>query len=144
MSRGGKMLSVLVVVVLGAWGCARGPSNHTVAQAERIRSLEGKCAKLEEDYRAVAGARDQARKKASSLEEDVAHLQQELAGYKAVLKERDALRHQVEARTNERDGLQLRCDRLKKGLQNLIGQDDAMLPPSPPAPISAPTLSTPS
>jgi|SRR5579875_1379273 phage shock protein A len=136
MTRGGKALSVLLVVFLGLWGCARGPVGHSV-QAERIRSLETKCAKLEDDYRSVAAARDQVRKQLAALESEKAQLQKELADKQAVIKERDALRQQVAARTNERDNLKLRCERLKKGLQELLGQDDAML-----AAPAAPTATT--
>jgi uncharacterized coiled-coil DUF342 family protein len=111
-----KVLVILLVATLGVWGCAQGPANHS-AQGEKIRSLESKCAKLEEDYRAVAAARDQARKRAVSLEAD----------RQAAARERDELRAQVQARTGERDSLQTRCDRLKKGLQSLLGEDDAAL-----------------
>ena len=111
-----KVLVILLVATLGVWGCAQGPANHS-AQGEKIRNLESKCAKLEEDYRAVAAARDQARKRATTLE----------AERQATACERDELRVQVKARTGERDTLQGRCDRLKKGLQNLLGEDDAAL-----------------
>jgi predicted RNase H-like nuclease (RuvC/YqgF family) len=147
MTRGGKALSVMLVVLLGLWGCARGPVGHS-AQAERIRSLETKCAKLEDDYRSVAAARDQARKQIAALEAERAQLKQDLADKQAIVKERDALRQQIATRTNERDNLKLRCDRLKKGLQELLGQDDAMLPAAPAptaasndAPRTAPTQS---
>jgi uncharacterized coiled-coil DUF342 family protein len=129
MTRGGKAMSVMLVAILGLWGCARGPVGQS-AQSDRIRSLETKCSKLEDDYRSVAGARDQARKQVTALESERARLLKELADKQVVLKERDALRQQVSTRTSERDNLQLRCDRLKKGLQNLLGQDDAMLPAS--------------
>jgi hypothetical protein len=135
MTRGGKALGVMLVVLVGLWGCARGPAGHS-AQAERIHTLETKCSKLEDDYRAVAGARDQARKQVDELKAERAKLQKELADKLAVLKERDALRQQIATRTSERDNLQLRCDRMKKGLQNLLGQDDALLP-MPNAPSSA-------
>jgi hypothetical protein len=142
MTRGGKILCVTLVALLGLWGCAKGPAGNAANQAERLRALEGKCARLEDDYRAVAGARDQARKRIVVLEEDTARLQKELTAYHAVLKERDSLRQQVDTRTGERDALQLRCDRLKKGLQNLLGQDDAALS-QPPAPASASTATLP-
>jgi septal ring factor EnvC (AmiA/AmiB activator) len=132
MTRGGKVLSVMLVVLLGLWGCARGP----VGQSERIHSLEAKCSKLEDDYRSVAGARDQARKQVAALEAERTRLQKDLAEKQAIIKERDALRQQIIVRTSERDNLQLRCDRLKKGLQNLLGQDDAMLP-APAAPTAS-------
>ncbi len=127
MTRSGKAFSVMLVTLLGLWGCARGPVGVS-AQAERIRTLETKCARLEDDYRAVASARDQARKQLAALESEKEKLQKELADKQAIVKERDALRQQIATRTNERDNLKVRCDRLKKGLQELLGQDDALLP----------------
>jgi chromosome segregation ATPase len=131
MTRTNKVLIVLVVASLGVWGCAQGPANHA-AQNEKVRNLESKCAKLEEDYRAVAAARDQARKRATTLETD---LRKEAADRQAAARERDELRTQVTARTGERDSLQTRCDRLKKGLQSLLGEDDAALA-APTNPVS--------
>ena len=55
MSQAQKALSVLVVACLGLWGCARGAANGH-ASAERIRALENKIAKLEDDFRSVAAA----------------------------------------------------------------------------------------
>lgn len=140
MTRGGKMLSVMLVVILGAWGCARGPVGPS-AQAERIHTLESKCVKLEDDYRAIAGARDQARKQVAALEAERTRLQKDLAEKQAILQERDELRQQIATRTNERDTLQQRCDRMKKGLQSLLGQDDAMLP-APVVPASTQSAAT--
>ena len=140
MTRGGKMLSVMLVVFLGIWGCARGPVGPS-AQAERIHTLESKCSKLEDDYRSVAGARDQARKQVAALEAERTRLQKDLAEKQAILKERDELRQQIATRTNERDNLQQRCDRMKKGLQSLLGQDDAMLP-APATPTSTHSAAT--
>ena len=125
MTRTSKVLIVLVVATLGIWGCAQGPVSHS-AQNDKIRSLESKVAKLEEDYRAVAAARDQARKRATSLEAD---LRKEAAERQAAARERDELRAQLKARTGERDNLQARCDHLKKGLQNLLGEDAALAAP---------------
>lgn len=126
-----RIWTVALIAALGAWGCAKGPANHYATQAEKIKSLENKCAKLEDDYKAVAGARDQARRRVTALEEETAHQQKELADLRLVLKERDALKTQLEGRTGERDLLQARCDKLKKGIQSLLGQDDALLSPTP-------------
>ena len=137
MSRTGTLLTVLVVAALGAWGCAQGPAN-TNGLAEKIQVLETKCARLEKDYRVVATDRDEARAKSASLFEENTRLQKQLNNLNAlfqkeqdtkklVVKERDDLRQQIETRTNERNGLQIRCDNLKKGLQNLLGQDEAYL-----------------
>src|SRR5215469_9449049 len=87
MTRGGKVFSVIVVVLLGLWGCARGPVGPS-GQAERIHTLETKCSKLEDDYRSVAGARDQASKQVDALKAERARLQKDLAEKQ---RERDAL-----------------------------------------------------
>jgi predicted nucleic acid-binding Zn-ribbon protein len=129
MTRGSKALIVLLVAVLGVWGCAKGPANQSSAQAERIKALEAKCAKLEEDYRSAATARDLTRKRLQSAEEE----------RDALTKERDDLHKQIDQRTGERDLLQTRCERMRRGLQSLIGQDDAMLQP---APAVVPVIST--
>ncbi len=137
MTRSDKIATVMLVAALGVWGCAKGPANQAAAQAERIHALETKCGKLEDDYKAVASARDQAKRRVASLEEENARLEKELADHLAVVKERDNLKQVVDARTSERDLLQLRCDRIKKGIQSLIGQDDAMIaPPAPTAPVT--------
>ena len=139
MDRGTFLLTVLVVATLGVWGCGQGGSS---SQAERIRALEAKCAKLEDDYRAAATVRDQARKKTAGLEEERAELQKDLEDkgkqLQLVTKERDELRQNVEVRTTERDVLQTRCERLKRGLQNLLGQDDAVTPTAAPPVTSGP------
>jgi hypothetical protein len=128
MLRGNHLAIVIVGATLGLWGCAQG--NSAATQAERMRALEARCSKLEDDYRAAVTVRDQACKKTTTLEEQLAQLQKDFAAQqeaaKLVLKERDELRQAVESRTSERDLLQSRCERLKKGLQNLLGQDDAL------------------
>jgi chromosome segregation ATPase len=146
MNRTGKSLIVLLVAAVGVWGCSQGPG-QSAAQAERIKALEIKCAKLEDDYKSAAAARDQARKKVSTLEEERAQIddqttamQKEIEAGKLVAKERDSLRQQMETRTTERDMLQTRCEKMKKGLQTLLGQDDAMSAPARPAtPVAAAT-----
>ena len=133
MSRINKALTVFMVSVLGVWGCAKASPNST-AQTERIQALETKCTRLEDDYRTTAVARDQARKQASGLEQEKTQLeeqreqmQKEIDQLKLVVKERDRLRQEVEARTTQRDALQVRCDKIKAGLRNLMSEDDAML-----------------
>jgi lysyl-tRNA synthetase class I len=123
MTRFTKATIVMVVTACGLWGCAQGPAG-SAAQAERLRALEAKCAKYEEDYRAVAAARDQAKKLVVSLEHEKAQFQKELALKQDIEKESAELHKQIDARTGERDILQARCDRLKKGIQNLLGQDE--------------------
>lgn len=165
MSRASKVMVMVVVVALGVWGCARKPANR--GQAERVKALEGRCVQLEQDYRTVAGARDQARKQAQSREEENARLRKEVAQKNALVKERDELlrrvkagqgereqlkrqltltagereelRQQLGARTHERDTLQGRCERLRTGLQTLLTQDESPFPPQAPPVTTAPT-----
>jgi len=145
MTRTWKASIVLLVAALGLWGCARSSTPNWSAHSERIRSLEAKCVKIEDEYRGVVSTRDQMRKHLASLEAENIRLDKvrqqlvrEVEQAKKVQEERDQLRRSMESRTSERDALQLRCERLKKGLQSLIGQDDAMAPaPAPTSPVSA-------
>ncbi len=118
MTRANKALVVMVVALLGLWGCAQGPASNGAASLERIRALEGKCTKLEDDYRAVAAARDQLRKKLAAAEEDRARLQQDVNQKQALIKERDELRQQ-------RDAVQAQYDQFRRGIRNLLGQAEA-------------------
>jgi chromosome segregation ATPase len=167
MTRASKILILTVVVGLGLWGCARGPANRT-SQNERVRALEGRCARLEENYRTAAAARDQVRRQAAGLEKERARLQKDLQG-KALLQrqrdalkrqlttacnereelrgqlshttnERDDLRHQLTRAITERDNLQLRHDRVRKGLQALLAQDDSIPTPPPSTTANGPAV----
>jgi uncharacterized coiled-coil DUF342 family protein len=126
MTRANKALVVMVVAAAGLWGCAQGPANSASASLERIKALESKCTKLEDDYRAVASARDQLRKKLTTTEEERKQLQQELNARLGVVKERDELQQQVATRTAERDALQAQFETFRKGIKNLLGQAEAV------------------
>jgi uncharacterized coiled-coil DUF342 family protein len=123
-------LIVLTIGVLGMWGCARRPGNVSAPNAEQVRVLESKCSQLTNDYQAAANARDQARRRSDTLQAERDGLKRQIDALQAVVQERDQLQKQVETRTSERDALQQRNERIKKGLQNLLGQDDAMLSPA--------------
>jgi septal ring factor EnvC (AmiA/AmiB activator) len=112
MSRASKALIVLVVASTGLWGCAQGP-----ASVERLKALEAKCAKLEEDGKAAADARDAAKKRVAALEEERTKLKKDL-------EERTI---QLTTRTNERDRLQGQFEQVRKGLKDLLGQSEAAL-----------------
>jgi outer membrane murein-binding lipoprotein Lpp len=126
MSRASKTLIIMVVASMGLWGCAQGQNGP---QVEKIKTLETKCAKLEDDYKAVAEARDAAKKKLAALEEEKKILKQELEHQATVMKERDDLRNQLTARTTERDALQSQFEMFKNGLKTLLGQAEASNPP---------------
>jgi SMC interacting uncharacterized protein involved in chromosome segregation len=119
----------MVVAALGLWGCAQGGN---ASNAERIRTLENKCAKMEEDYRAVASARDGLRKRLTTIEEEHTKMQQDLEAHQPLLKERENLIkekedlvQQVTTRTTERNSAQTQLETVRKGLRTLLGQADA-------------------
>ena len=126
MSQAQKALSVLVIACLGLWGCAQGATNGH-ASAERIRALESKLAKLEDDLRAVVSVREQLRKQLTATEQEKTQLGQQVTQLQAVVKERDDLREQLTVRTNERDSIQTQFDQLRKGIQSLLGQSQATI-----------------
>ena len=109
MNRATQATVILFVGLVGLWGCAQGPTAS--AQAERIKSLETKTARLEADFRAAAAARDQ--------------LSQELAEAKAVYKERDDLKMQLKLRITERDQVAAQYDTFRKTIKDLVGQAES-------------------
>ena len=119
MSRANKALVVLVVASLGLWGCARGPGNGSVS-LERIKALETKISKLEDDFRASVAVRDQLRKKLASVEEERGQLN----------KDREDLRQQLNT-------VQDRFDQFRKGVKNLLGQAEQSA-----TPVTQPVTST--
>jgi chromosome segregation ATPase len=113
MTRANKALVVMAVAFLGLWGCARGPANGSVS-LERIRALETKIAKLEDDFRSSVAVREQLRKKLATVEEERTQLN----------KERDELRQQLGT-------VQDRFDQFRKGVKSLLGQAEQSVPPVP-------------
>jgi chromosome segregation ATPase len=121
------LLVLLAVVTAGLWGCSQGNSPTGSA---RVRDLESRHAKLEEDYRVTVAARDQARKSLVAIEQERNQLREQL---EQLTKEREDLRQQVAARTGERDNLQTQLTQFGKDLHTLLGRiDAATVQPGPP------------
>jgi hypothetical protein len=158
LSGAAKVGAVVLVVSLGLWGCARKSSE--TGHSDRVRTLEGRCVKLEQDYRTAVQSRDKAQR---DLKEEANRLQSEVAEKEALVKERDQLRklarereqlvkqlskctserddlrQQLAQRLAERDTVLGRYERLRKGLQGLVSQDDTPPPVlTPGSPISMP------
>ncbi len=125
MSKIQKALAVLFVATLGIWGCAQGSAGS--ASADRLKALEAKANRLEEDFRSATAARDQLRKKLATAEETVSQLRQEIEQLTAVVKERDDLKAQLKSRTDERDLLSTNFDQFRKNLKDLLGKTEATL-----------------
>jgi septal ring factor EnvC (AmiA/AmiB activator) len=137
-----KYAALVGVVCFGIWGCSR-PAPATAQ--DRARSLENRCVQLEQDYRTVAQARDRARKDLSEAQEQLVtqkDLLDRIADLEGKLRssvgegdkvrkqlaqrtqERDDLRQQMSMRMAERAALMGRCDKLRKGLQSLLTDDE--------------------
>jgi chromosome segregation ATPase len=121
MIRNDKFVLLLVTACLGLWGCARVSATGT-REAERIKFLEAKVAKLEEDFRTAAAARDLWKQKAAIVEKERGELAKQLP---VVVQERDDLRAQLSSRTTERDSLQTQYDSFRKEIRTLLGHADA-------------------
>jgi len=105
------MAWMAVFFLAGVWGCSRNPG-ASAAQLDRLKVLEAKCSKLEEDHLAIAEARDAAKQRLSSAEAEISSLKNMVSVLQEVRKERDLLN--------------TRMEKLKKGLEELMSTDTAL------------------
>jgi outer membrane murein-binding lipoprotein Lpp len=110
-SRG--LLLVVAVACLGLWGCAQNKAGSDAAA--KLRELEARHAKLEEDYQAVAAANETIRKRLAVVEAD----------RQVAVRERDELKRQVTVRTGERDAVHAQLVQFGRDLQTLVGRVEA-------------------
>ncbi len=130
MARSHKILGFLLVTLLGAYGCAKGPG--AAVTTENNATTNAKVQKLEEDYRSAVAARDQFRQKLATSEEQSAKAKKELELQLEQTKivaatERDALKAEVRARTGERDMLQTQYEMFRKTLREMLGTADTVV-----------------
>jgi chromosome segregation ATPase len=142
MSRSRQAVGVLIVALFGLWGCSRAPSadGGSNATAEKLKAVETKLARLEDDFRSAASARDQLSKKLIAAEEARTALQGQVAQMTKEVKEKD---EQLAARTAERDQVSGQHKVLKEGLKDLLSRMEPEVKPdgSPMVPI-IPTSNT--
>jgi hypothetical protein len=98
-------------MLFGLWGCSRTPSADG-GSADKLKAVEAKLARLEDDFRAAASARDQLTKKLIAAEE----------ARTALLREAKAKDELVHARTAERDQVAGQFKALKDGLKELLAK----------------------
>ena len=123
MPRSIKILGFLLVTLVGAYGCAKGPGAS--ATTENNATATAKAQKLEDDYRTAIAARDQFRQKLVAAEEQHAKTQRELEQTRAAAAaEKEALKSEVKARTGERDALNVQFEGFRKNLKELLGTAD--------------------
>ncbi|MBX9582418.1 MAG: hypothetical protein K2X87_19110, partial [Gemmataceae bacterium] len=121
MTRTRKVLGVLLVVVLGAYGCARGPAGSP-GGGDRVAQVEAKLQRLEEDFKAAAAARDAFRQRLTAAEEKLARTQKQLDEAVAAAaqdrQDRDAARAELKAVAAERDAAQAQFAGFRKNVRD--------------------------
>ena len=136
MSCSRHAVGVLLVAVFGLWGCSRAPSadGGSTATAEKLRAVETKLARLEDDFRAAASARDQLGKKLVAAEEARTALLTQVDRMGKDLKAKD---EEVAARTAERDQAAGQFKALKDELRELLTRAENGMKPegSPSVPV---------
>jgi septal ring factor EnvC (AmiA/AmiB activator) len=121
MSRSHHAAGVLLVAVFGLWGCSRAPSADTgsAGTAEKLKAVETKLARLEDDFRAAASARDQLSKKLIAAEDARTALSTQVD---RLGKETKAKDEQIATRTAERDLAAGQFKALKDELKELLAK----------------------
>lgn len=122
------LLVALLFSSLSLWGCShqKNGANHT-----KIRELENRYVKLEEDYRVVVALSDANRKKVAQLESQRSELAQKVEELEAVVLERDNLKKQLASRTQERDTVHSQLVQFSKDLQAFASRIENVANSSP-------------
>ena len=123
MSRSRRAAAVLIVLVFGVWGCSCAPSasGGNAANAEKLKAVETKLARLEDDFRAAASARDQLSKKLIAAEEARTAMTAQLQRMTRELRAKD---EQITTRTAERDQVTTQYKAFRDGLRELLAKCD--------------------
>jgi FtsZ-binding cell division protein ZapB len=92
---------------LGLWGIAQQKNG---AYASRLRDLEARHAKIEDDQKSFAQQSERNQRRIAALEVEKAELTQAVEELKVVVAERDELKKQLAIRTHERNDLRTQLD----------------------------------
>lgn len=134
MSRFRQAVGVAIVSLFGLWGCSRAPvPEGNGANAEKLKALEAKMARLEDDFRAASSARDQVSKKLLAAEEARVALQGQVTRMTQEMKAKD---DQIQTRTSERDQVTSQYKLFREGLKDLLARsEEGKLESSPTVPV---------
>jgi septal ring factor EnvC (AmiA/AmiB activator) len=140
MSRSRQAVGVCIVALFGIWGCTRAPSPEgNAATAEKLKAVETKLARLEDDFRAAASARDQLSKKLIAAEEARTALQGQVERLTREGKTKDA---EIATRTTERDQVTNQYKMFRDGIREWLAKaDEGKMDGSPMVPV-VPTSNT--
>src|ERR1051325_2792511 len=104
MTKAGPLfLALLLFATMGMYGCTQQKNGAFTA---KIREMENRYTKLEEDYKAVVASSEATRKRLAQSEQQRADLTKQVEELQQAVAERDELRKQLTARTGERDAVQ--------------------------------------
>jgi chromosome segregation ATPase len=122
------LVAGLLFCTMSMWGCTQ---QKTGAISTKIRELEARYTKLEEDYKTLQAAHEQHRKRLNQAESQRTALEKDKADLTTQLEatngEREALAKQVSQRTIERDAAQNNLVQFSKELQGLVGRVESSL-----------------
>ena len=107
MNRSYAVIVAAFVTVVATWGCSQETANRA-ALVERVRALEAKSAKVEDDLRSVIVARDQAREKLVKAEETIQKLKQVSAERDQIASQFEAFRRQLKTLVQDAEATALR------------------------------------
>jgi len=139
---GTAFLVVMLFSTLGLWGIAQQKNG---AYTTRVRDLEARYTKIEDEQRSFAAQWDKSQRRIATLEVEKADLTQAIDELKTALNERDEMRQQLQVRTQDRDTLRNQLvNRTKErdkvaqdlrqfsqDLQGLLGRMDDVLANAP-------------
>ena len=139
------ILAALLVCGMSLWGCNQ---QKTGTIASKVKDLEVRYAKLEEEHKTLHAANEQNRKRLAAVEKERTALEEEKTELTSKLDsatkqletttgERDGLKQQVMKRTQERDTVQSNLVQFSRDLQDLASRIEAA------ATTAAPKASTP-
>jgi septal ring factor EnvC (AmiA/AmiB activator) len=134
MSRSRQAVGICIVALFGIWGCSRTPSaDGNAATAEKLKAVETKLARLEDDFRAAASARDQLSKKLIAAEEARTALHGQV---ERLIRESKAKDAEIATRTTERDQLSGQYKMFREGIREWLAKaDEGKMDGSPTAPV---------
>jgi chromosome segregation ATPase len=122
------LFGLLALCATGLWGCGQ---QKTGVFSAKIRELEIRYSKLEEDFRTLQLASEQTRKRLSAAETQRAALERDKADLTKTVEafsgERETLRKQMTQRTVERDAAQANLKEFNKDLHALASRVEAAL-----------------
>jgi chromosome segregation ATPase len=112
---GTAFLVVMLFSTLGLWGFAQ---QRNGSYAARLRDLENRYGKLEEDHRTIASLSDRHQRRIAQLEKERTELAEQVDELRKVAEEREGLRAQVADVSQQRDSLKVQLSASNREREN--------------------------